>query len=103
MDVNAPLTLLGGISPAAFMRRRWQKQPLLVRQAWPGVTSPLSRPALFHLVAREAVESRLIERRMKGAQEHWTLRHGPMPRRALPPLRRPAWTLLVQGLDLHVP
>jgi 50S ribosomal protein L16 3-hydroxylase len=31
----------------------------------------------------------------------WTLRHGPFRRRALPPLRQPGWTLLVQGVDLH--
>jgi 50S ribosomal protein L16 3-hydroxylase len=30
------------------------------------------------------------------------LRHGPLPRRALPPPSRPGWTLLVQGLDLHL-
>jgi 50S ribosomal protein L16 3-hydroxylase len=29
------------------------------------------------------------------------VRHGPLPRRALPPVSRPGWTLLVQGLDLH--
>jgi 50S ribosomal protein L16 3-hydroxylase len=30
------------------------------------------------------------------------VRHGPFSRRALPALARPGWTLLVQGLDLHV-
>ena len=30
------------------------------------------------------------------------MRHGPLPRRALPPLARGGWTLLLQGLDLHV-
>ena len=33
----------------------------------------------------------------------WTLRQGPLARAAIPPLKRPNWTLLVQGLDLHVP
>ena len=28
--------LLGGLSPAAFLRAHWQKRPLLVRQAIPG-------------------------------------------------------------------
>ena len=28
---------------------------------------------------------------------------GPLPRRALPPVSRPGWTVLVQGLNLHVP
>lgn len=92
-------TLLGGLMPAQFMRRHWHKKPLLVRQALPGVAPPLERAALFSLVARDDVESRLIECRDGG---HWRLRHGPLPRRALPPLARPGWTLLVQGLDLHV-
>ncbi|MEY3273251.1 MAG: hypothetical protein RLZZ341_2152, partial [Pseudomonadota bacterium] len=41
-----PLPLLGWLSPATFMRRHWQRKPLLVRQAWPGVAPPLARPAL---------------------------------------------------------
>lgn len=105
MDVNAKLPLLGGLSPAGFMKRHWQKKPLLVRQAWPGVQAPLSRPALFDLAAQDDVESRLVvcEQRTPGAVEQWRVRRGPLPRRALPPVSRPGWTLLVQGLDLHVP
>lgn len=98
MDLNASLPLLGGLSPAAFMRRHWQKKPLLVRQALPGVQPPMPRAELFALAAQEDVESRLIVSKDK----RWTLRHGPLPRRALPALTQPAWTLLVQGLDLHV-
>ena len=98
MDIDAPLALLGGLSPAVFMRRHWQKKPLLVRGAWPGLRPPLARAALFALAGRDEVESRLVVR--DGAR--WTVRHGPLPRRALPPVARPGWTLLVQGLDLHV-
>lgn len=98
MDVNAATPLLGGLSPAAFMRRHWQKKPLLVRQAWPGVAPPLSRAALFALAGQQGVESRLVQQR--GGV--WKVRQGPLPRSALPPLHRPGWTLLVQGLDLHV-
>ncbi|HPO17980.1 MAG TPA: cupin domain-containing protein [Rubrivivax sp.] len=96
-DIASPL--LGGLSPAQFMRRHWQKKPLLVRQALPGITPPLPRARLFELAARDGVESRLVQRR----DGVWSLRHGPLPRRALPPLARPHWTLLVQGLDLHEP
>ncbi|MED5621250.1 JmjC domain-containing protein [Ideonella sp. BN130291] len=99
MDIEAPTALLGGLSPQAFMRRHWQKKPLLVRQAWAGATAPVSRSALFELAARDDVESRLIQQREDG----WALRRGPLSRRALPPVSRPGWTLLVQGLDLHVP
>ena len=97
MDVNQVLPLLGGLSPAVFMRRHWQKKPLLVRQAWPGVQPPLPRAALFELAGRDDVESRLVQQR----DGRWTVRNGPLPRRALPPASRPGWTLLLQGLDLH--
>ncbi len=97
MDVTLPTPLLGGLSPARFMRRHWQKKPLLVRQAWPGVQPPIDRSALFALAGAEGVESRLLTAFDGG----WKLRHGPFSRRALPPVKKPHWTLLVQGLDLH--
>ena len=84
------------------MRRHWQKKPLLVRQAWPGVVAPLPRPALFEMAGQDGVESRLVQRTGTAAAA-WRVRSGPMPRRALPPVARPGWTLLVQGLDLHLP
>ncbi len=97
MDVSQVLPLLGGLSPALFMRRHWQKKPLLVRQAWPGVLPPVNRRALFDLAGAEGVECRLLSV-FDGA---WRLRHGPFKRRALPPVAKPNWTLLLQGLDLH--
>ncbi|NML14213.1 cupin domain-containing protein [Azohydromonas caseinilytica] len=99
MQIDQPMTLLGGISPATFMRRHWQKKPLLVRQALPGVQPPVTRAEMFALAQQEDVESRLIV--AKG--EAWKLRHGPLPRQALPAVKQPRWTLLVQGLDLHAP
>ncbi|MFM8769261.1 MAG: JmjC domain-containing protein [Rubrivivax sp.] len=99
MDVTTPLALLGGQSPVQVMRRHWHKKPLLVRQALPGVQPPVARAELFELASKEDVESRLVVR----ARGAWKLAHGPFSHRSLPPLSRPAWTLLVQGLDLHVP
>jgi len=98
MDVNAPSALLGGLSPQRFMQRHWQKTPLLVRQALAGGEALLSRAALFELASRDDVESRLVAR--QGRQ--WQVRSGPLARRALPPIRQGCWTLLVQGVDLHV-
>jgi len=79
------------------MRQYWQKKPLLVRQAIPGFQPLLSRADLFKLAAQEHVESRLIARQAQG----WRMRPGPFARRSLPPLSQDAWTLLVQGVDLH--
>lgn len=98
MDMHQHLPLLGGLSPQQFMRQHWQKKPLLVRQAIAGFKPPVDRAALFALAAQEQVESRLVVANSDGG---WKLRHGPFPRRSLPALTRPCWTLLVQGLDLH--
>ncbi|HEX6361907.1 MAG TPA: cupin domain-containing protein [Albitalea sp.] len=98
MDIAHATPLLGGLTPQVFMRLHWQKRPLLIRGAVPDVRPPLSRAELFALAAREEVESRVVEQGDAG----WTLRHGPFARRALPSLKQPGWTLLVQGVDLHV-
>lgn len=97
MDTTQPLTLLGGLTPDQFMKRHWQKKPLLVRQAIPGFQPLLARKELFELAARDEVESRLVARQGRA----WRLQRGPFARRALPPLAQPDWTLLVQGVDLH--
>ena len=101
MDVNLPLQLLGGLSAKMFMQRHWQKKPLLIRQALSGFASSLDPAALFALAAREDVESRLVIGQATGEVD-WKMRQGPFTRRALPPLKRAGWTLLVQGVDLHV-
>ncbi len=98
MDADQALPLLGGLSPAQFMRRHWHKKPLLVRQAWPGVLPPVTRAQLFKLAGNDEVESRLVWRDGR----YWRLRQGPLPKNALPPISQARWTLLVQGLDLHV-
>ena len=99
MDISLASSLLGGLSPQTFMRRHWQKKPLLVRQAMPGGIDLVDRSRLFELAGHEEVESRLLVRR----DSRWSLRQGPLPRSAIPPLKQPSWTLLVQGLDLHLP
>jgi 50S ribosomal protein L16 3-hydroxylase len=97
MDPHRPMALLGGLSAADFMRRHWQKKPLLVRAACTDALPDIDRLRLFALAARDDVESRLVVR----ARDRWSVRPGPIARRALPTLATPAWTLLVQGVDLH--
>jgi 50S ribosomal protein L16 3-hydroxylase len=99
MDTTQALALLGGLTPEQFMRRHWQKKPLLVRRALPGFAPPLSRAELFALASREEVESRLV---VQGAKT-WHMKSGPFSARSLPALSKPGWSLLVQGVDLHDP
>lgn len=101
----SPLKLLGGISPRTFMREYWQKRPLLVRQAIAPDQFHVAAQDLFALAAREEVESRLIaraagKRAKPGAG--WTLSHGPFANEDLPGARKNGWTLLVQGVNLHL-
>ena len=103
--IDQATPLLAGLSPQQFMKRHWQKRPLLIRQALPGWVPPVDQQALFALAAQPDVESRLIAQRGGDIREPgaWTLKHGPFQPRQLPPQKRPGWTVLVQGIDLHVP
>jgi 50S ribosomal protein L16 3-hydroxylase len=97
MDLDRPQTFLGGLSASAFMRCHWQKKPLVVRAALPGALARIDRARLFALAASDGVESRLVVR----SGERWSVRQGPIARRALPARSAPDWTVLVQGVDLH--
>lgn len=92
-------TLLGGLAPADFIRDYWHKRPLLIRQAVPDVVGRLSPTALRRLAAREDCESRLV-RHVRG---RWSLDHGPFTDAALDRLPRRGWSLLVSGVDHHLP
>jgi len=101
MNIDQPLELLGGLSPANFMKRHWQKKPLVIRQAIPGMSAPLDRAELFDLAAQDDVQSRLVIQTPDVAEKPWRLKQGPFGRKALPALKQPGWTLLVQSVDLH--
>jgi 50S ribosomal protein L16 3-hydroxylase len=96
MNVKNPLPLLGGISPEQFMRQYWQKKPFLVRAALPDFKPLVAENDLFAMASNDEVESRLIEHGAKG----WKLTPGPQEK--MPSLKKKDWTLLVQGVDLHV-
>jgi len=100
MDISQPLALLGGLSPQLFMKRHWQKKPLLVRQAIPGFKPLLDRTELFELASLEEGQARMVVQDAAEASG-WRFKHGPFERRALPALKRPGWTILVQGVDLQ--
>ena len=112
---NLPLQLLGNITPAEFMRKYWQKKPLLIRGALPEFKPLLSRDELFALAEEDDVESRLIVENTsakttgkgKKSAPAWKMTNGPFSVSKsdsvteLPSLKKSNWTLLVQGVDLH--
>jgi len=93
----APLRRLGTMPVAQFMAQYWQQRALCVREALPSFASPVTRETLLALAADADIESRLVT--LRGGR--WQLRHGPFDHADLPARRRGAWTLLVQGVDLH--
>jgi 50S ribosomal protein L16 3-hydroxylase len=98
MSGAADRDLLGGLTPAAFLRRYWQKRALLVRDAIRGFDGLLSRAELFRLACRDDVESRLVLHE----RGRWSLTHGPFRAADLTSLPSRRWTLLVQGVNLHL-
>jgi 50S ribosomal protein L16 3-hydroxylase len=101
MNIQTPLQLLGGISPETFMRKYWEKKPLLIRAAIPGFKPLLDRAELIDLAAQDDVESRLVVQAQADKQRQWRLKHGPFGRKDYPAFKQPGWSVLVQGVDLH--
>ena len=69
------MSVLGDLTPDQFLGKHWQRQPLLVRNAVPDYTSPVSPDELAGLALDAEVESRLVLQR--GDAGPWELKHGP--------------------------
>jgi 50S ribosomal protein L16 3-hydroxylase len=93
--------LLGDLSPEEFLQEYWHKKPLLVRQAMPGFTSPISPDELAGLACEPEVESRLVLER--GGDTPWALEHGPFEESRFGALPESHWTLLVQECNKYLP
>ena len=84
-----------GLDPEAFMKRHWQREPLLVRKAFPAFRDPLSPKQVLELATSPDASSRLV--RQRGAT--WTLEQGPFAPGRFKQLPRRAWTVLVQDTN----
>jgi 50S ribosomal protein L16 3-hydroxylase len=89
----------GTLTAAQFLRRYWQKRPMLARRALVERGGMLNRGELLELATRDDLESRLVQR----VGRRWRVRHGPFRRRELERLPRAGWTVLVQGVNHAVP
>ncbi|TAL73625.1 MAG: cupin domain-containing protein [Rhodanobacter sp.] len=86
-----------GMSPAQFLRVYWQKRPLLIRNAFPGLVPPIKPNDLAGLACEEGVLARLV--RHDEAREHWQLKTGPLAEADFAKTGDRNWTLLVQDVD----
>ncbi|OGT23537.1 MAG: cupin [Gallionellales bacterium RIFOXYB12_FULL_54_9] len=92
-------TLLGSLSVAEFLRDYWQKKPLLIRGAIPDFSGLLSPQQAIELACTEDVQARLVIQR-KGQFE---LQQSPFEPQDFKGLNKTKWTVLVQGLNHHLP
>lgn len=90
---------LGGLTAVGFLRRYWQKKPLLARGALEEFAGIVRPATLFALAGRDDLESRLVRRHGR----RWQVRYGPFTPRELRRLPRSGWTLLVQGVNHALP
>jgi 50S ribosomal protein L16 3-hydroxylase len=97
---SGPIAVLGGLTAPAFLRRHWQRRPLLVRGAFPGFRDPLTRDELAGLATEPDVASRLVLER--GGRRPWEIVRGPQDPARLRRLPPSHWTLLLENADAHV-
>lgn len=83
--------------PEQFLRDYWQKQPMIIRAAFDGFVDPLDEHELAGLAQEPDIDARLIA----WHNQQWQVNQGPIDDFA--PLCVGDWTLLVQGVDRHIP
>jgi 50S ribosomal protein L16 3-hydroxylase len=84
-----------GLDIRAFMRKHWQREPLLVRGAFPAFRDPLTPREVLAAAGRDEVPSRLVI----GSGKRWSLEHGPIPAHRFKQLPGRNWTVLVQDTN----
>ena len=93
------LPLLGGLTVNVFLRDYWQKKPLLIRRAIPAFKGLLDPQQLIKLACTEDVQARLVTRH----RGRYTLQQTPFVPDDFANLGKKDWTVLVQGVNHHMP
>ena len=90
---------LTGFDVRHFLRQHWQREPLLIRQGFPGFSDLLTPEELAGLACETEIESRLVHTRGK----QYRMRNGPFSESDFTSLPARNWTLLVQSVDQWLP
>jgi 50S ribosomal protein L16 3-hydroxylase len=98
------MNILGDIAPQEFLNHYWQQKPLLIRNALPDFTCPVTPEELAGLAMEENVESRLIQENVDNTDgAPWSLKCGPFAEEDFTSLPDTHWTVLVQEINKHIP
>ncbi|HEX5364475.1 MAG TPA: cupin domain-containing protein [Gallionella sp.] len=92
-------TLLGGLSVDEFLRDYWQKKPLLIRKALPAFEGLLDPGHLVDLACQEDVQARIVTQQ----SGKFDLQHSPFEPEDFAHFGKKKWTVLVQGVNHHLP
>lgn len=90
---------LGELSTEVFLRDYWQKKPLLIRGAFPDFAGLLTPKELIALACTEDAQARLVTQR----HGQFDLQQSPFTTRNFKGLSKAHWTVLVQGVNHHLP
>jgi len=93
------LTMLGNLSVNEFLRDYWQKKPLLIRGAFPQFNGLLSPEQTIELACGEEVQARLVTQ----PNGQFELHQSPFTAKNFKGLSKFPWSVLVQGLNHHLP
>jgi len=93
------LTMLGNLSVNEFLRDYWQKKPLLIRGAFPQFNGLLSPEQTIALACGEEVQARLVTQ----PNGQFELHQSPFTAKNFKGLSKFPWSVLVQGLNHHLP
>ena len=90
---------LGDLSNEVFLRDYLQKKPLLIRGAFPDFTGLLTPQELIALACTEDAQARLVTQEAG----QFDLQQSPFTARNFKGLSKLQWTVLVQGVNHHLP
>ena len=92
---------LGETSIEEFLTDYWQKKPLLIRNAFPDLKSPVTAEELAGLSCEEHVNGRLVLE--KDGDYPWQVEFGPFEESRFTELPESHWSLLVSDVEKHIP
>lgn len=84
-----------------FLTQYWQKKPLLIRNAFAGIESPLTAEELAGLSCEDNINARLVLE--KDGDYPWQAQHGPFAESRFAELPETHWSLLISDMEKCLP
>ncbi len=92
---------LGEISVDDFLANYWQKKPLLIRNAFPDLQSPITADELAGLACEDDINARLVLE--KDGDYPWQAENGPFDEARFARLPETHWSLLISDMEKYLP